>query len=192
MKKKELYTIPNFISAYRILAFPLLLILLWKKQENLFAIFIIINLVSDVLDGWIARHFNMQTEFGAKLDSLADIGTFIAAVIGIFTFKADDFEPHIISFITLIGFYIFTVILSLIKFRKSPSLHLYSWKIGGYIQGIFFALLFSIGFITPIYYLMIIWGIASYIEHIIIQMMLPEMISNAKGIYWVIKKKRNG
>lgn len=189
MVKEKLLNIPNALSAYRILAFPFVLYLALSGQERLFAIFLVINLVTDILDGFIARRFNLQTHFGAKLDSIADIGTYILAIVGIFTFKLADFEPHLASFYTFIGLFVGANLLSLLKFGKSASLHLYSSKIGGYLQGFFFFSLFVFGFNTPFYYVMITWGILSFVEHVIIQLIIPEMVVNAKGLYWVLKNR---
>ncbi len=85
-------TIPNILSAYRIFTFPLILFFAINKQENLFVVFLIINLITDILDGLIARAFKIQTEFGARLDSIADIGTYILAIVGILIFKASEFK----------------------------------------------------------------------------------------------------
>ena len=190
MTLKNKLTIPNILSAYRIFTFPVILFFAINKQENLFVIFLIINLITDILDGLIARIFKMQTEFGARLDSIADIGTYILAIIGIFVFKANEFNPYLTSFYTFIFLFITSNILSLIKFKRLPSLHLYSWKIGGYIQGLFFFVLFVFNFYLSLYYFMIIWGILAFSEHIIIQLLIKQMRSNIKGLYWVIKSRQ--
>ena len=189
MKGSNIYTIPNFLSLYRLLMFPYILYLGISRQEQLFAILLTVSLITDVLDGLIARCFNMKTELGARLDSIADFGTYIAAIAGIFIFKASDFYPYSGSFFIFIFLLCFAHILSLIKFGRMPSLHLYSWKIGGYIQGIFFIVLFLSGFYPVFYYVMIVWGILAFSEHIIIQLIMNEMLSNGKGIYWVLRKK---
>lgn len=191
LKKEEIYTIPNFISFYRLIAFPFVLWLAISGNENLFAIFLIVNLITDVLDGFIARTFNCATELGARLDSLADIGTYILAIVGIFIFKYADIEPNLVLFITFISLFFLTDVFAIIKFRRFSSFHLYSWKIGGYLQGGFFIILFSIGFYKFLFYFVMLWGILAFIEHIIIQMILPEMKSNVKGLYWVLKDKKS-
>jgi CDP-diacylglycerol--glycerol-3-phosphate 3-phosphatidyltransferase len=170
--------------------FPYILYLSISGQEQLFSILLTINLITDVLDGWIARCFNMQTELGARLDSIADLGTYMAAIAGIFLFKSADFQPYLSSFFVFVFLLCFAHVLSLIKFGRLPSLHLYSWKIGGYIQGIFFIVLFLFGFYPLFYYVMIIWGILAFCEHIIVQLIIKEMHSNAKGLYRVLKNKR--
>jgi len=186
---KENVNIPNLLSSYRILSFPIVLLFALNNYERIFVILLVINLITDILDGFIARMLNQQTELGARLDSIADIGTYILAISGIFLFKADDFASHLVSFCIFLSLFVFSNLLSLIKFKRLPSLHLYSWKIGGYIQGAFFFVLFVFEFNTLFYYFMILWGILAFLEHIIIQFIIPEMKSNQKGLYWVVKAK---
>lgn len=190
MKKNEFLTIPNLITSSRLILFPVILYFALSGKERLFAIFIVFNFLSDVIDGFIARRFKMESETGARLDSFADNLTYMLVFIGIYSFKLKDFEPHIVSLLIFIGFLMLTIIVSLIKFRKFPSFHLYMTKIGGYIQGAFFICLFTIGFVTPFYYLVIIWGITGAVEHLAIQMVIPEMRSNVKGLYWVLKERK--
>lgn len=189
MAKRFPINIPNLLSLYRLISFPFILILALNYKEKHFSWFLLINLITDVADGLIARAFKMETPFGAKLDSIADFGTFLLALIGIYIFKADDFAPHLISFGVFIGLFILSHLLALIKFKQMPSLHLYSWKIGGYIQGSFFAFLFMDQFYTPYYYVMLIWSYFAFTEHIVIQLLINKMKSNAKGLYWVLKDK---
>ena len=181
--------IPNVLSLYRLLSFPFVLFFALKGYENIFTWLLCINLVTDILDGLIARTFNLTTNIGAKLDSLADLGTYLLAFTGIYCFKAKEFQPHILSFSIFTGLFILCNLLALVKFKKLPSLHLYSWKIGGYIQGIFFFYLFVVGFNLLFYYVMLVWGILAFLEHICVQLLLKEMRSNAKGLYWVLRKR---
>lgn len=191
MDRKKIITIPNLLSFYRIVAFPLILWFIISGKERLFAIFLIINLVTDFLDGLIARLFKQETDIGAKLDSFADDLTYILAFTGLLVFKGEDFMPHLASFIIFMAFLIGSVVVSLIKFKRTPSFHLYSTKISGYIQAGFFICLFTIGFVSLFYYIMIVWGILAATEHMIIQIIIPEMRSNVKGLYWVLKEKKS-
>lgn len=192
MNKKELLTIPNLITLYRLLVFPLILYFAIAGKESLFAILLVINLLTDAIDGFIARRFKMETELGARMDSFADNLTYVLFFIGIYIFKREDFLPHQVSLFIWIGFLLLTIILSLLKFGRFPSFHLYTTKIGGYIQGLFFISLFTVGFNAPFYYFAICWGIMGAIEHIAIQLVIPEMRSNVRGIYWVLKEKKAG
>jgi len=190
MTKEKIFNLPNFLSLYRLLTFPLILWFIYSGKETLFAIFICINLITDILDGLIARTFNLQTKFGAKLDSLADNGTYIAAIIAIFTFKIDEISQDIWMLWVFIFLYVLGVITSLVKFKQFPSLHLYTTKIGGYIQGVFLFVLFAWSYNLYLFYVAMIIGFISHIEETAILLILKKMKSNAKGLYWVLKDNK--
>ena len=184
---KPYINIPNALSFYRLLSFPFVMFFALNRYENIFVILLVINLITDVLDGMLARLLRQQTEFGAKLDAFADFGMYITAILGIIIFKAEELAPHFLSFSIFIIVYIIPKIISFLKFRTFPSLHLYSSKIGGYMQGFFFFVLFVFDFYVLFYYIMIIWGILSFLEQIIIVSITSEPKSNAKGLYWIFK-----
>lgn len=188
-KKENVWNLPNAISMYRLLSFPFLLFLIFDGNESLFAILLCINLASDAVDGIIARTFKLQTEFGARLDSLADWGTYILAFTGIYNFKMPDHGEDFWLLYPFIGLIVFYNLFSFVKFRRLPSLHMYSTKLGGYFQGIYFFGLFSYGYYAPIFFFAMIWGWLSSIEEIIILVYLKELQSNVKGLYWVLKSK---
>jgi len=185
------FTLPNVLSAYRLASFPALLWLIYTHNESLFAWILCINLITDILDGWIARTFNLQTDLGARLDSLADYGTYIAAVCGIYRFKYDELGDMGWMLWVFIGLILLYNGVSFIKFKKFPSLHMYSTRIGGYIQGIFFFVLFADDFYAWLYVLAMVWGFLSALEEIAVLWVLPELKSNAKGLYWVLQDGTN-
>ncbi len=188
MVKEKIFNVPNALSFYRILVFPLVLYFLISGQERIFAIFLCINLFTDALDGFIARKFNLSTKFGARLDSIADIGTYILAFWGIFKFKSEDLVSH--GWILYIFLFLFVLIqiLNLIKFRSFPSMHLFTFKTTGYIHAILFFSWFFIQFYPPYYYFAIGFGLIAEIESVILIFLLKERRSNVKGIYWVLKE----
>tara|TARA_Y100001934_G_C12206615_1_gene703880 strand:- start:380 stop:973 length:594 start_codon:yes stop_codon:yes gene_type:complete len=189
MIKNFTWTIPNVLSLYRLIMFPIIFYALWVDLEEVFAMLICINLITDILDGWIARRFNQATEVGARLDSMADMGTYLLSFAGVFYFKADLLQDHLLALYPFFLLFALCHILPLIRFKRLPSFHLYSWKIGGYIQGIWFASLFFIEFWPSYYYFMVIWGILAFSEHLIIQFLISRPASNLKGLYWVLQTR---
>lgn len=175
--------LPNILSGYRLLMFPVLLIFIYSGKENLFSILFVINIITDVLDGWIARKFNASTSLGAKLDSLADIGSYILAVLAIIQFHWESFEPYKIWFIIFISLYIFAIVFSLIKFNTLPSLHLYSFKFVGFAQGIFLGILFCFQFLPWLFITVMICGIVANIEEIASLIKLKKMKSNVNSFF---------
>lgn len=81
--KKDLWakrvSLPNCITALRIMG-TLLLLFTVPLSVIFFVVYVLCG-VSDVLDGWIARATNNSTEFGAKLDSIADLLFYLVMLI---------------------------------------------------------------------------------------------------------------
>jgi cardiolipin synthase (CMP-forming) len=189
LRDKSLLSIPNILSFYRIITFPLVLYFAISHRELIYFVLLAIDLITDVLDGYLARKLKLETEFGAKLDALADIGMYILAFIGLLCFKGEVLQPYLTSFYIFLGVFILPKIIAYARFRSFPGLHLYTSKVGGYLQGFFFLSLFTIGFYPLFYYIMIIEGIISFVEQAIIVSILPELKTNVKGLYWLLKDK---
>lgn len=64
--------IPNLITVLRIAAAPILVLLLDSQAYNLALIVFLAAGISDALDGFIAKSFDFESEFGAILDPIAD------------------------------------------------------------------------------------------------------------------------
>lgn len=67
--------IPNILTSIRFLFIPFFIVIFYSSIENniLYATYIFILAgITDVLDGYIARKYNMVTKWGAALDPLAD------------------------------------------------------------------------------------------------------------------------
>ena len=192
MKKINIpLNIPNTISLYRLFSFPFVMIFIFLGHEKLFAFLITFNLLTDIIDGWIARRFNQMTDIGSRIDGIADSGTYVLAITGMFVFKWTDLQPHALSFFAFIGLFIASRLFGLIRLGVLYGFHTYGARTAGYIQGIFFILLFVRGFYPWYYYLMIISGYVVFSETILITLFLKESRANVKGLYWVLKERDN-
>ncbi len=78
----KIITIPNIISMFRVVLIPFI-IYSFVKLNNipLTVVLIAASALSDILDGKIARKFNMVSDFGKFFDPVADKATQIALAI---------------------------------------------------------------------------------------------------------------
>ena len=76
-------TVPNALSALRILLVPVFLVLVLTERDVAALVVIIISSLSDFLDGIIARRFSQITKLGQLLDPAADRLFIFAAVIAL-------------------------------------------------------------------------------------------------------------
>ena len=77
------HSIPNLITLGRILLVP---IVVWaiaaNQMEIAFAVFVVAG-VSDAVDGFLAKRFNMTSELGALLDPLADKALLVSIYVAL-------------------------------------------------------------------------------------------------------------
>lgn len=77
--KKEIFTIPNMLSLFRLVLIPIY-VAIYLNAENaadyyIAAGILAVSCLTDLIDGKIARHFNMISSLGKFLDPLADKAT---------------------------------------------------------------------------------------------------------------------
>lgn len=76
-------SIPNIITLGRILLVPIIVWAIASNQmEIAFAIFVVAG-VSDAVDGFLAKRFNMASDLGALLDPLADKALLVSIFISL-------------------------------------------------------------------------------------------------------------
>lgn len=83
--KKEILTIPNILSLFRLLLIPVYILIYLNAQNSydyaLAAGILAVSCLTDMIDGKIARHFNMISTLGKILDPLADKATQFALIL---------------------------------------------------------------------------------------------------------------
>ena len=72
-RKKQILTIPNLLSLVRLLLIPLI-VYLYCVAENYYGALgiVVLSGATDLVDGFIARRFNMISDLGKILDPAAD------------------------------------------------------------------------------------------------------------------------
>ena len=142
---------PNLLSALRIiLCLPLLLV---DAMTIPFWVFYVIAGLTDMLDGFLARRWGVESKFGARLDSLADM-VFVLAV-GYKLFPWLKLPVALLVMITLIALVKVTnAISSYVVKHRVEFLHTKANKLTGF--------LLFIGMITigQSYFIPVAWIVA--------------------------------
>lgn len=83
--RKEIFTIPNLLSLFRLVLIPVYIIIYicatGPSDYFLAAAILAVSCLTDLVDGKIARHFNMISNLGKVLDPLADKLTQFALIL---------------------------------------------------------------------------------------------------------------
>lgn len=117
------FTIPNILSMIRIALIPLFMFFYWSDMESgrLWTLLIVvISGITDLVDGYIARHFHMVSDLGKALDPIAD--------------KLSQFTL-LLCLVSGYWWMIFPLILLAVKELVSGSFGLFTLKKTGVIKG---------------------------------------------------------
>ena len=180
----------NLITLYRIVAFPFLLIFIFTDRLDIFKWMLIISFLTDAVDGFLARKYKANSILGAKLDSIGDDLTILAAIIALAVFKLEFLIKEWLVFAIPLLFFFIQLIAAFIRYGKMSSFHTYLAKTAAILQGLFLCSMFL--FSTPSYalfYTTAIVTLLELIEEIGIVLVLPEWKTNVKGLYWVIQDR---
>lgn len=84
--KKEVFTIPNLLSLFRLALIPVYVVIYLNAGDDLFLHFmaagvLAVSCLTDLVDGQIARRFHMISTIGKVLDPVADKATQFALIV---------------------------------------------------------------------------------------------------------------
>jgi cardiolipin synthase len=180
--------LPNAISSARLLATPVLLFAAVARRADLFKWLLLACLISDILDGLIARIFQLRSPLGARLDSLADMIVFVIGIFGLYVFQAKVLAPHWMPLAFIVALYVLEAAVALWRYGRISSFHTILVRIAAYAQGIFVMSLFFWGFLAWALYAMTAITALAYGEELVLLALLPEWTTDVRGIYWVLTR----
>ena len=196
MKKdthKQAWFVINGITLYRIIAAPFLLVLLFTAQYDIFKWLLGVSFFTDLIDGYLARKCKVTSILGTKLDSIGDDLTVLVGITALFVIKLEFIKEQKITFIILLSLFVIQTSYAFIRYGKITNFHTYLAKTAALLQGVF--LLFT--FFTPepnvvLFYAAATITILELTEEIILVNLLQRWETNVKGLYWVLKKEKQG
>ena len=116
--QNKILTIPNILSFFRLVLIPVIVWLYVGKQDYLWTLLILtLSGVTDIVDGIIARKFNMVSNFGKAFDPVADKLTQMAMLFCL----VSRFKYMMIPFVLLVVKEVVTGITSLVSIKRTGT-----------------------------------------------------------------------
>ncbi len=141
----------NALSISRIL---LLLAIFWiDHNQGLFLAFYLCAGLTDVLDGYVARKTNSVSDFGARIDSIADLCLFAVVLYFIISWAGEDLVQFIPWIAAALLMRIVNMMIAVWKFHRLVTLHTWSKKLTGFLVfliPLLYLYFKNVGFILPI------------------------------------------
>lgn len=174
----------------RVIAFPFLMWFVYRDQVDSFKWLLGICFFTDMIDGFLARKWNVATVFGTRLDSIGDDLSVLAGVVGLWFFKRDFLHEQQFWIFLMLGLFVVQTVMALMRYGRITSFHTYLAKIAALLQGCFLLLLFFTQQpFYPLFVALVLVTTLELIEELILVIYLKEWRANVKGLFWVLKNR---
>lgn len=128
--------VPNTLSALRVACVPVLLALAWRGEVTLFLVGFALALVSDVLDGALARRLGQVSEFGATLDQWADFAVWASLPLAAWWLWPEILQREKGYVVLALVCMLAPTAVAYGKYRAVPGYHTWSVKSGSVLMGV--------------------------------------------------------
>lgn len=122
--KKEVFTIPNFLSFFRLLLIPVYVYIYLTAEKTAHYILagsiLTLSCLTDMIDGKIARKYNMISTVGILLDPVADKATQFAIILCL-SFSHSVLYPVLILLVIKESFQLIAGIIAYINGQMLPG-----------------------------------------------------------------------
>jgi cardiolipin synthase len=181
--------VPNAISSARLCATAVLLASVVMRQVELFTWLLLGCLVSDIVDGLIARGFNLTSKLGATLDSIADMLTWSIGLLGLLVFQRPFVYGHYRELLLVVVLYVVEIVASLWRYGKLSSFHTLMARVAAYAGGIFVMSLFLWGYLGWLFQTAVCVYVVALLEEMVMIVLLPEWRPDAGGLVRVLSAR---
>ncbi|BCG65347.1 MAG: cardiolipin synthase (CMP-forming) [Methyloprofundus sp.] len=160
----------------------------WHGYGLAFMSVLALAFLSDILDGMAARMTGQVTKLGAKLDTWADLVTYLTIGFGTWWLWSDIVHREDLYLYAIIACYLLPASLGLLKFGSYPSYHTWGTKISAVVIGCSLYPLFLWDMAWPFRISVYIYVFAA-MEEFVITLLLNEQQTNVRTLWHVLHKK---
>jgi phosphatidylglycerophosphate synthase len=121
--------LPNFLSALRIALLPSVLMTAIGHSRPWFVGLLTAALLTDALDGYLARKLHAESDLGRKLDSVADYLTMITGISGIAILWPEIMERELPWVAAGLVAFFAVVIYGFVRLGRAPCYHTWAAKV---------------------------------------------------------------
>jgi phosphatidylglycerophosphate synthase len=190
-RTEPLVTLPNALSALRLVLAPAMLWLAWTGREAAFLVTLTVSLLSDLSDGWLARRFQQETALGTLLDSYGDLATYTTVPLCAWWLWPDLIRREGAYAAAVVAAYVFPILLGYLKYGRLTAYHTWGAKLSAVVLGASALALFLGG--PPQPFRVAVWILVfAELEEIAITTLLPEWRANVPSLLHARRMLRLG
>lgn len=182
---------PNLLSATRIGLMPAVLAAAVAGERGWFTGLIAVSLLTDALDGPLARRLGAATDFGRKLDSAADYATMFSGVAGIALLWPEVVRRELPWILTGLVAFLAVIVLGFVRLGRAPCYHTWASKAGAVLCPLSLVPLLAGGPTWP-FHAVIVLLVLTGLDEIAITVLLPEHLGEMPSAWHAWRRRRGG
>jgi phosphatidylglycerophosphate synthase len=188
---RKYITIPNALSAARIVFLPLLYGLCLARLEIPFVVVYALVGATDTLDGYLARRLNQTSEIGKILDSWADLALYVSSAFFIAWLHMDYLRSNLLFLYLFFGLLGLSLVISFIRLGKPVVMHTIVLKVDAVL--VYFLVIFSAFIDTTVFVTIVLIGYTiGFVESILIFLLHKSVDPDSPTIFHVRPEPKRG
>ena len=173
---------PNLLSGMRIALMPAVLLAAIAGSRAWFVVLVAASLLTDALDGFLARKLNAFSDFGRKLDSAADYLTMITGLAGIALLWPEIVRRELPWIIAGLAAFFGVIVFGFVRLGHAPCYHTWAAKIGVIGCALSMIPLLS-GWSAVPFHVMVGLQILAAVEEVIISLLIPAHVGEMATVW---------
>lgn len=190
MRDLHRWRLPNLLSASRLVAAPVLLLLALQGHREAFLWLLAVAFFTDAIDGTLARLTGQASRFGAMLDSWADVAVYAAVAVSMLLLWPELVRREGLAFGAVVASFVVPALVGLVRFRRFTSYHtrLVKLAVAATAAGLFLLLLDLAAWPFRI---AAVLAVLAALEEVAITLVLAEERSNVGSLLEVLRTRRH-
>jgi phosphatidylglycerophosphate synthase len=181
--------LPNYLSAARLVMMPAALVAAIAGSRFWFVILLVTSLVTDALDGYLARRLKAESDFGRKLDSAADYLLLLTGIAGIALLWPVLMHRELPWVIAGLASFFAVVVYGFVRLGRAPCYH--TWAAKALAVGLALALVPLLAEWTPLPFRVVMaLQVLGSIEEIVIALLVPWREGEVATVWHALKLRR--
>ncbi len=186
----SLRSIPLALTIFRICSAPVLVVLAGMGKDRFFLWLAVAALLSDAIDGTIARRLGAASETGRLLDSWADLLIALTAFVGATLLWPVTMRQEAYFFALALAALVLPNAYALIRFRRLLGYHTMSAKASGVLLSVGAVIMF-VGLSPLLFRVAAVLEACVACEYVVISLLVPEWTGEIKSV-WHAWRMRSG
>jgi phosphatidylglycerophosphate synthase len=181
-------TLPNLLSASRLLVAPALLYCAWAGEAGVVLVLLGASILSDIADGQLARRLDQVSQLGGELDSWGDLATYLAAPICAWWIWPEAILREPACVIVVVVSYTATTAIGFVRYHRLKSFHTWSGRVSAVLlAGGSILLLLDL----PVWPMRIAAAVVviSDLEEIAMMALLPQWETNVPSLWHALERR---